>query len=401
MKLSNSNLYISDFPEKGNLIIYNLYNKKIFKMKDCNLLDNIESINPSTLRLLSLHKIIFKDHLSEKQFIKDYFNNELEDGKDLNIILLLTNNCNFKCKYCFEKDLLERHRNIETEEIENLKRFTSTHMKKNHLDKLNITFYGGEPLLEKQKLKDIVNFYYSSLKDNFSFNIITNGSLLDYELINELKDKNLVGLKVTLDGPEEIHNKRRPMSKGNSYITIINNLMQLKSIVPLKINIVVDSENTNFIKDMIPHLKLFLSEKDEVQINPTRLVNAENMHIRSQNILNIARLLKQENIIQGNAITNYDGGTCFGKKSNHFVVDVDGDIYNCPAFLGMKKCSTGNVRDFYKDIKLGEPESCYNCRYLPVCYGGCLHENYLNDKITCPKEYLDLVATDLIKIYLS
>ena len=103
----------------------------------------------------------------------------------MNYRLYLTENCNLKCKYCYEK-------NKTTNEIdfENIKSIIDYEIKQNNKNSL-INFYGGEPLLRKDLIYKTINYIKSkNTKTKFNFGLATNGMLLDDEFLKYIKKNN-------------------------------------------------------------------------------------------------------------------------------------------------------------------------------------------------------------------
>lgn len=136
---------------------------------------------------------------------------------------------------------------------------------------LDITWYGGEPLLELNTIVDLSNRLIELSKRYnavYSAGIITNGTLLTKDVAKILRDQCKVSYcQVTLDGPAEIHDQRRVFSDGRaSFITILNNIKDVSDIIDVNIRINVDSEN----EERIPELLNILANegiKDKVKMH--------------------------------------------------------------------------------------------------------------------------------------
>lgn len=400
---SRSNITIKDYSD-GKSIVYNLLSNKIIKVKKNLLEDEITKLGLDYFDVLCKHRFIYFDKDTEDNSLRDYYYNHTLSDNELNVMLLLTNECNFRCVYCFERSQIQEKTTnfLNMTNIELIKNYIESYMKKFAIKKLNITFYGGEPLLECEKMTILADYFYNSLGSDFQFNIITNGSLLSEQLIQNLKLKNLNGIKVTIDGARKIHNLRRPMMNGDSFSSIVSNLIEIKSIVPIKINIVIDAQNFQFIEDVIPTLKKIMSDKDEVQVNTTRNINMT-IDERAQFICAASELLKNDGVKMSNAFCSYDGRICFGKKSNHVVINTDGRLYKCPSLVGLSNTSIGSIYDEVSQIDYNNKyiDSCIECMYFTICNGGCISDNLVNNSLLCQKKYFDLISKNLLPIYLG
>ncbi|MGC9337284.1 MAG: radical SAM protein [Candidatus Cloacimonadia bacterium] len=127
--------------------------------------------------------------------------------------MIPTYKCNFACKYCFED--LKRLEQVREDVIKPqllvawIEKFWSTYK----FPSLGIVFYGGEPLLKKERLKDYIEAlkkWTNANKIKFSFSIITNGSLWDKEFAQYMVKNGLKQVQITIDGVKEVHDARRP-----------------------------------------------------------------------------------------------------------------------------------------------------------------------------------------------
>ena len=99
------------------------------------------------------------------------------------------------------------------------------------MEKLVITWYGGEPLLAIEPIEELTYKFKEICKQfniEYSASIITNGYLLTESVCDMLLELDITDAQITLDGNAKIHNSRRPLANGgNTYDTIINNLEKI------------------------------------------------------------------------------------------------------------------------------------------------------------------------------
>ena len=115
---------------------------------------------------------------------------------------------------------------------------------------LNISFYGGEPLLEIDLIKKCVDYCHEIFKrKKVMFNLTTNASLLSDNIIKYF-DKEKFSVMISLDGPREIHDKNRTFADGErgTYDIVIERINRIKNIAPdlltrITLNAVLDNEN--------------------------------------------------------------------------------------------------------------------------------------------------------------
>lgn len=169
------------------------------------------------------------------------------------ITLQVTQQCNLRCSYCIyseEGNSKQRQHSTANMSFETAKKVIDFYLENARDSKrLNIGFYGGEPLLEFELIKKCIDYSLDKAEGkNLSFSITTNCTLLDLNKIEYLSKIN-IAILVSLDGPEEIHNKQRRFSNGKgSHSTIIRNLNMIKERYPefysrIRFNAVLNPED--------------------------------------------------------------------------------------------------------------------------------------------------------------
>ncbi|UCG64364.1 MAG: SPASM domain-containing protein, partial [Deltaproteobacteria bacterium] len=119
-----------------------------------------------------------------------------------------------------------------------------------------------------------------------------------------------------------------------------------------------------------------------------------------------ATFLREEILKRGYNTLKIIPITCMVEKADSYVVNFDGVIYKCPAFIGKRGFEVGDVRagvmDHASSYKVGiwKNEECVECEYLPLCFGGCRYMSFIRDgnldTVDCQKAYLDASLETLI-----
>lgn len=318
------------------------------------------------------------------------------------INLFLTNNCNLRCKYCFEESNYKAF-DIDKEIIK--KSIDFLHRNKEKTKTPTIYFFGGEPLL-KVELINFINEYINNNKKSFEFNfgITTNGTILNDDIYKLLTNMN-VNIMLSLDGSEYQQNLNRKFASGKgSYNTVKENIKTYLQNDLDKISV----RNT-ITKSDIKYLetyRYFKKNKFKSLISVPVSTNSLNDKLSKNNvdviIKNSVKIVEEalDDILNGNETLmvsffyqsklypiNETNSYC-GAGIKSVAIDTNGDIYVCHRFVNNKKFQIGNVFDNDIDDKLmfnqnlyrsryKQLEKCSECWALSLCKGGCMHENLM------------------------
>ena len=341
------------------------------------------------------------------------------DASTLSLTIAPTMACNFRCVYCFEQGHYGNHLMDEATQ-EHLMAFIKRHAK--GIKSLFITWFGGEPLVGMsviEKLSEQIIAFCDENKINYSADIVTNGYLLTKDVAEKLKSYKVRSAQVTIDGPKEIHDARRPMANGQgTYDVVINNLLDVQGIIPISLRINVDYNNLDAADQMMNILKeIGLTNKVYPYLG---LVTPEAEGYEKDKCfsneyyskINLKFLLDHNLPLQ----SSYPRprSRCCGADSNYsWVVDDEGYLYKCWNDIGIHDCAAGNIND--PDITIHNTSllagyasfdpmlisECSDCKLLPVCLGGCPHkrlhkQNSCEQWKYCMQEYLVACAKEVL-----
>jgi len=380
------------------------------------------TISPSDEELLLKLGMIVPDREEERRAVLGFFDEINEINKGLSLMVVLNLDCNFSCVYCYEGQMKGNlYMSHETADL--LIGFIRNHFPWNK-NSLVIDFYGGEPLLSTGLIKYIsrsLKSFAESKGASYSFTLVTNGSLFTRKVAEELVPLGLQSVKITLDGPAEVHNQYRPFKSGaGSFDTIIKNIKETCDLV--KIGIGGNFEKSTYEK--FPLLLDYLASEGltpdrigMVKFDPVMKTSDENlslpehrggcMSVNEPWISDASAQLREEILKKGYATLPLMPITCMVEIKDSYVVNFDGFIYKCPGFIGKKGFEAGDlqkgVKDYTASYRLGiwKNEECANCEYLPLCLGGCRYMSFLRDgsidRVDCQKPYLDASLETLVK----
>lgn len=427
-------------------IFQNDNKKYIYCVKD----NKIFEIDNKTLALLNQDKKTYKelqDNLSLlfskdelDELIKSMYNYGLIENKSeglknnckqisrsvSSIILLVAQDCNLRCSYCYADE--GKYNNSGTMDFAIAKKSIDFLIHKSESEKLGICFFGGEPLLNFKLIKEVVDYCHTKEKETnkkFGFSMTSNGTLINNE-IEEFIIKNNIKLQISIDGDEKTHNSNRYYAdKSGSYKTV------LKKTKCLREKRLLDARATITTKELdLVHTYDFLNSIgfNQVALSPAfNLLNAKEYDMMADAFidfyLNFEKRIKEKkyeevknNVMFMSQLRDIHNSkirtTACGAGNNMYAIDINGDIYPCQRFVGSKKVILGNVfeddnrqQDFSKKTLLNNFKKCSNCWIHNLCVGGCVHDNFsLTNDITSPYEphckYKRKIITEAIKIYL-
>lgn len=261
---------------------------------------------------------------------------------------------------------------------------------------VNFNWFGGEPLMRP----DIIDRITDAMNERgikFSSYIISNGSLLNPEIIDEkFKAWNVHDIQITIDGTENEYMARKnyiDKDEGDYYKLLMNILKLAKTGVFIHIRINIDKNNACDVLTLIKDLEALYGNYTNVVFYPAFVTGCPDK-IRmndSEKIDIIYELLKNlkdpQKLTAGTKMYSYPRiRPCMKFDTNSFSVDSQGFIYNCEHYVGHPDKSFAKLGD--ESISKTIPDcpafndECKKCLFFPKCMGGC-EANYLDGDSPC------------------
>ena len=423
MQLSHY-LKIYPYEEKpGHYIVFSTKKASVLLLHE-HTINSIEnnSLSPSDEATLLKLGIVVPDREVEKLEMNNMLDMLNSRNNGLNISVVINLDCNFDCVYCYEGDQKGR-RYMSEETIGLLINFIKVNFSPGK-KLINIDFYGGEPLLSASLIKSIsreVKSFAERMGAVYSFTLVSNGSLFKRQIAEELKQLGLTGVRITLDGSAEAHNKYRPFkSGGGSFDTIIRNIKETCDIVKISTGGNFDRENFEtfpllfdyFEKEGLTPERIYeirtgpVSKRPEDDKTPTDYSDGC-LSVNEPWIIEAGVMLREAILKRGYHTTKIMPMPCQVEITDSYVVNYDGAIYKCPVLIGRKDFQIGNLRDGVADYteshRLGiwKNRECIECEYLPLCFGGCRYMAYMRDgninKPDCRRPLFDASLETMIR----
>lgn len=351
--------------------------------------------------------LLVPSFFSEKEKYKDVAiirNREKSDYASFNIATTLK--CNARCAYCYEKGVRQIH--FMDDQYRHLFNFFDV-LHSQGKKTFNLTWYGGEPLMN-QSLIDAVAERLTSMKYDFSSYLITNGSLLTEELVEIKFEKwRVKDVQISLDGLPSTYEKiKRYSSKENGiFYRILDNVDILeKAGIKIHIRLNVDDKNCSEMIELVKLLQERFSDKDGVSYYPAFLTGVNNKMSSVERLLFVKDLLDaidddEKMRIKYRLSSPLTTRPCMINDPNAFTVDVYGNIFSCEHNAGRSELALGNLEDFSFEDNLNRldyvlDEKCEICRFLPKCGGGCSFNKNTGDELCMIIKYI--VLAHLIRL---
>ena len=323
------------------------------------------------------------------------------------LCLHVSHTCNLNCSYCFaSQGKYNGERAIMS--FETGKRALDFLIENSGTRKnLEVDFFGGEPLMNWQVVKDLVNYARKIEKEknkNFRFTLTTNGVLVDDDVI-EFSNREMSNVVLSLDGRKEVHDRFRVDYKGEgSWEKIVpkfQEFVEKRGNRDYYMRGTFTHNNVDFLKDIEKMLELGFTElsMEPVVCSPGSEgeLTKEDLPILFEQYEKLSELMIKRKE-EGRPFTFYhymidlSGGPCIYKRisgcgsgTEYMAVTPWGDLYPCHQFVGDEKFKLGNIwdgvdnkeiQDEFKGCNVYEREECRTCWARLYCSGGCAANAY-------------------------
>ncbi len=323
------------------------------------------------------------------------------------LCLHIAHDCNLACQYCFAGE----------GEYHGRRALMSLEVGKKALDflvensgnrvNLEVDFFGGEPLMNWQVVKELVA-YGRSLEGpknkRFRFTLTTNGVLLDDELL-AFVNREMANVVLSIDGRREVHDRMRPFRGGQgSYDLVVPKFQKAAES---------RGQNNYYVRGTFTHYNLDFCEDvlhladlgfRQISVEPVVAQPSDPYAIREEDLPALkeqydrlaAEMIRRRR--EGRPFNFFhfmidlQGGPCVAKRlsgcgsgTEYLAVTPWGDLYPCHQFVGDEKFLMGNVdegvtrediRDEFKGCNVYSKEKCRKCFAKFYCSGGCAANSY-------------------------
>ena len=427
---------IHAFKIHGENIVLDVMSGAVHLLDDiaCDVLgcyDSDGTLNPNKLRELTKYDetqineaIVDIEYLIDNKllFTEDPYTEMLPVWTKQTVVkalcLHIAHDCNLRCSYCFAgTGEYMGHRSLMSLEV-GKKAVDFLIENSGNRRNLEVDFFGGEPLMNFDVVKGIVEYAREKEKEsnkNFRFTITTNGILLDEEkraYINE----NMHNVVLSLDGRKEINDEVRKRIDGKgSYdriLPLIKNMVDERGEKDYYVRGTFTRKNLDFSADVLHLADLGF---DQISVEPVVAAKDSGLDIRNEDLKAVCdeyeRLAKEYVDRRKNGqwfnffhfMIDLEGGPCIAKRlrgcgsgTEYLAVTPEGELYPCHQFVGHKEFNLGNVfdglngnpiREIFSDTNVYTKPQCNSCWAKFYCSGGCAANAWqFNKDIKIPYE---------------
>lgn len=381
-----------------------------------------------TLTVLADQGFLVESREAEQASLLDYFASVREDGDTLRVTVLTTLQCNFACDYCLQGDHGDHNlfaHKMSLEKAAEVAGWLRERLSTVRPSRLALTFFGGEPLL------NLPVIYYlaeqgaaaaAAIGARQTINIVTNGLLLSTDVVDRLLPFGLSGVKVTLDGDKDTHDRMRPLrGRQGTFDRIVENVRKVAHRVPITIGGNFDADTVASYPALLDFLRQQEFADKLAKINfkpiikttpaspappkgfiPLTAVSASGQPLGDKPLGGACMttagaggsacdscgladeqmtFLRDETRKRG--FPTVDGvhmGPCEIHRKHAHTVSPDGSLYACPGFAADESQALGRIGGSSSPLHadnarrfdaLGAYRNCGDCAFIPVCAGGC------------------------------
>jgi uncharacterized protein len=320
------------------------------------------------------------------------------------LCLMITHNCNFSCTYCFEKDKINPGIHVMSLEVGQRSLKLITELSQDRIN-IEIDFFGGEPLLYFDTLRQIVAYgrnLENTYNKKFWFSLTTNASLITDEIMSFLIAEN-ISLILSIDGDKKAHDLYRVFRDGTG--TFSDTWKGIQKVIQSEhkgyyVRGTYTKETPDFLNQVLYLEALGLEQisfepvvsedpvvsftkKDLPLLRRTYEKLADEYIVHRKNNPNLRFYHFEVNLEEGSCLQKLM--TSCGAGVEYLSVSPDGKLYPCHQFDGNHTYELGNVDNGINNPALverlrsltnvGEKEKCNFCWARTLCGGGCLANN--------------------------
>ncbi len=357
---------------------------------------------------LMKNQLLIPEGVDEFEYILEQHRKAVHNDDFLRLIILPTLSCNLNCPYCYET---QEGSKMGEDTIRNIKSLVEG--KLSGLEKLKISWFGGEPLLYPDVIRDVGTFASKLAGEQgirFVSTITTNATLLSEDVIKILEKAKVSELQATLDGSRATHNRTRIPPDGRAtysqIVTNIKNYLEYDSENSLILRVHLHSVDEREMDGIKKIFEQFGEYKDQLKIyfrqlfpsctegwdkdlvdEPTNPASSHNSDKKENRIIALYEEAIEENfrIYFGKTLSS-----CYADYDSSWVIKPDGLLHKCTVALeeerSLGKLTEDGLKYFWDRYTTWQKrtsdgfdrDEMKNCPFFPFSWGKCPYSKYQN-----------------------
>lgn len=331
----------------------------------------------------------------------------------LHLIIMPTEDCNFRCIYCYENFARGK---MELSIREGLKTFVEK--KCQEIRALDVHWFGGEPLFAADVIEELTESFKASCEKHhvaYKAAMTTNGYMLDKNMFEKMIKAEVRRYQITLDGTAETHNQRRILAEGGStFDTIFENLKEVHQTnerFSIQIRVNFDQGNYGKIPQLVDDIKLNFNSDPRYDISFHRIgqwggPNDDQLEVcEHKEAYELFSMADEKGFQLGflRQLLKPGASVCYAASPYSFVIGANGTIYKCTVALDDERNKVGQLHEngsmsineekFLLWVTSGEEadRTCQNCFYRPSCQGNACPMERIQDGVRpCPPHKVNI-----------
>jgi uncharacterized protein len=399
VKESRYNVWVTDGPRSH---VYNGFSGRVVEVPTAQR-EPIERFvageddapaDAELLRTLVGAHVLVADAADELELLRNRYAATRRNPDRFHLTIVTSLGCNFDCPYCFEA----KHPSLLSGPVQE-RLLELVDQKLPAVRELAVLWYGGEPLVGLPSLLSLSDEFLARTAAagvGYSATIITNGYLLTAPVARQLRERAVTSAQVTLDGPADVHDLRRPLAGGRgTFETLLANIAAVAGILDVTVRVNLDRANVGDYPRLLETLAA-TGLAGRITVQPAQVVDPPGRAGAPSGTYQVSCLPRPEYATVEQQFLDYasglgfatpgppapTGAPCTAVRDNELVVGSRGELYKCTETVGDGSEVVGSLLDWprpgdrlmkWLTYDPFADDECRSCPALPVCMGGCAY----------------------------
>ena len=342
---------------------------------------SLDGIDPETPGFFVDQGVLVNGGTDERTLFDRWKEARVHDFSHLKSKVVVTRRCNNRCRYCI---VAPEAGEMSPETAWAMDAFYIGMIREKSPKSVEDEFSGGEPFLNAGIILESASrrhFFCLGKGIDYSFKVVNNGTLINPSIVSALKRVGLQGVRVSIAGPADVHDRLRPSQGGRgTYALITENLRAVSGMVPIGVECQYDAASTDYLRipEMLDDLRDRGIAVHEVAFTPILPQRGRNDFNAGMGDAGILLYLMDEAEKRGfPQYANPPSNACSADYRSRFAFDVDGSLIACPVMQSGERTYGDVHRGVNFPAHAGMLERSFDakcrddCEFLPICMGGC------------------------------